>query len=140
MLEEVKRNNGCIGGRTRKSDKAEFPMEILASFSYQEDKAISKFVEQINEMVDANIYQKLCYKRILQWLKLNGFLTEEFSQDFNKTITLPTEKGIQLGIRAERRSSSKGACHTLLIYGRQAQEYLVQNMRAILSGDVAGIS
>lgn len=112
-------------------------MEILASFSYQEDKAISKFVQQINEMVDANIYQKLCYKRILRWLKLNGFLTEEFRQELNKKITLPTEKGIQLGIRAERKSSSKGVRHTLLIYGRQAQEYIVQNMRAILSGEVA---
>lgn len=135
VLEEVKRNNGCIGRKVQKSDKADFPIEILAAFSYREDAAISKFVGQINEMIDANIYQKLCYKRILQWLKMNGFLTEEFRQELNKKITLPTEKGTQLGIRAERRSSSKGEGYMLLIYGKQAQEYIVQNMRAILSGD-----
>lgn len=131
----MKRNNGCIGRKAQKSDKADFPMEILAAFSYREDAAISKFIGQINEMVDANVYQKLCYKRILQWLKLNGFLTEEFSQDFDKKIILPTEKGTRLGIRVERRSSSKGVGHMFLIYGKQAQEYIVQNMRVILNGE-----
>lgn len=52
-------------------------------------------------------------------------------------ISLPTEKGIQLGISAERRSNSTRCVHMLLIYGRQAQEYIVQNMRVILSGEVA---
>ena len=137
VLEEVKRNNGYIRRKAQKSDKPEFPIEILASFSYREDKAISKFVEQINESVDENVYQKLSYRPISHWLKLNGFLVEEFSQEFNKKITLPTEKGIRLGIRTERRSSVRGEDYMLLIYGKQAQEYIVQNMKAILSGEAA---
>lgn len=132
ILEEVRRNNGFIRKRTQSSGKKEFPMEVLKSFSYREDKAISKFVEQINEPVDENVYQKLSYRPISQWLKLNGYLAEEFSQEFDKKITLPTEKGLQIGIRAERRSNASGMDYMLLIYGRQAQEYIVQNMGVIL--------
>lgn len=136
ILEEVKRNDGYIGRRARKSSKQEFPMEALAAFSYREDKAISKLVEQINEVVDENVHKKLSYKPILQWLKYNGFLSEEYSQKFNKKVTLPTEKGAQLGIRAERRSSLSGMDYMRIIYGKQAQEYIVKNMELILSGEV----
>ena len=137
VLEEVKRNNGYIGKKSKKSDKSDFPIEVLDSFSYKEDKAISKFVEQINEAVNGDVYKKVSYKSITQWLKLNGFLQEEYSQEFNKVITLPTEKGIQLGIRAERRNSSRGVEYILVIYGKQAQEYIVQNIEKILCGEVA---
>lgn len=137
ILEEVKRNNGYIGKKAKKSDKADFPVETLASFSYKEDKAISRFVEQINESVDGDIYKKVNYKLITQWLKLNGFLQEERRQEFNKTITMPTEKGIQLGIRAERRSNSGGAEYMLVMYGKQAQEYIVQNIEEILCCKIA---
>lgn len=133
ILEEVRRNNGYIGKRAGKSDKPEFPMEALAAFTYREDKPISKFVEQINEPVDDNVYKKLTYKPILQWLKQNGFLIEQFSQEFSKNITLPTEKGDQIGIRTERTRSAKGVDYLLIIYGKQAQEYIVKNMEDILA-------
>lgn len=132
ILEEVKRNNGYIGKKAKKSDKLEYPVEVLDSFSYREDKSISKFVEQINELVDGDIYKKVNYKLITQWLKLNGFLQEEHSQD-NKTITIPTEKGIQLGIRTEKRSNSRGIEYILVIYGKNAQEYIVQNIEKIIA-------
>ena len=128
VLEEVKRNGGYIGKKAKKRDKMEFPIEVLNEYVYKEDKAISKFVGQINELVDEAIYKKLNYKVITQWLKLNGFLQEEYSQEFDKIITLPTEKGIQLGIRSERRSSSKGIEYMLVIYNKEAQKYIVQNL------------
>lgn len=115
----------------------ELPIETLKSFTYKEDKAISRFVDQLNEGVDDNIYKKLSYKPITQWLKLNGFLQEENNLEFKKTITMPTQKGIQLGIRAERRNNSRGMEYILLIYGKQAQEYIFQNLERILCGEVA---
>ena len=137
VLEEVKRNGGYIGKKVKKRDKMEFPIEVLQEYAYKEDKAITKFVAQINEWVDEAIYKKLNYKIITQWLKLNEFLQEEYSEEFDKTITLPTEKGIQIGIRAERRSSSKGIEYMLVIYNKQAQEYIVQNLEKILYGEAA---
>lgn len=135
VLEEVKRNGGYIGRKPRKSDKIEFPVEVLADYVYKEDKSISKFVGQVNELVDEKVYKKLKYQLITQWLKLHGFLQEEHSQEFNKTITMPTQKGIQLGIRAERRSH-RGMEYMLVLYNRQAQEYIVQNLEKILCGEV----
>ncbi len=137
VLEEVKRNNGYIGKKSKKSERLDFPIEVLGSFSYKEDKAISKFVEQINEAVDGNVYKKINYRTITQWLKLNEFLQEEHSSELNKTITQPTEKGIKLGIRTEKRTSSRGVEYMLVIYGKQAQEYIVQNIEMILCGEVA---
>ncbi len=137
ILEEVKRNGGYIRKKAKRSDKLELPIETLKSFTYKEDKAISRFVDQLNEGVDDNIYKKLSYKPITQWLKLNGFLQEENNQEFKKTITMPTQKGIQLGIRAERRNNSRGMEYILLIYGKQAQEYIFQNLERILCGEVA---
>ena len=136
VLEEVRRNNGYIGKKAKRSDKPDFPMEVLTAFAYREDKSISKLVGQINEAVDDAVYRKLTYKPILQWLRLNGFLIEEFRQEFNKTVTLPTEKGSQIGIRAERRNSLRGEDYMLVIYGKQAQEYIVQNMETILNDEV----
>lgn len=136
VLEEVKRNSGYIGKRAKRTDKRSFPMEALADFAYREDKAISKFVEQVNESIDDRIYQRLSYRPILQWLKFNGFLAEEFSQELNKTVTLPTEKGSQIGIRAEKRTSLNGTEYMLVLYGKEAQEYMVQNMEGILNGEV----
>lgn len=132
VLEEVKRNGGYIGKKGIKS----FSTEVIKTFVYKEDKAISRFVDQLNEGLDDNIYKKLNYKPITQWLKLNGFLQEEDSLEFKKIVTMPTQKGIQLGIRAERRNNSKGMEYMLLIYGKQAQEYIVQNLEKILCGEV----
>lgn len=93
VLEEVRRQDGYTGGRIKRADKLAFPMAVLANFVYREDLAISKFVKQINEPVDDKIYQKLSYKPITLWLKSHGFLTEEFNQEFQKSVTMPTDKG-----------------------------------------------
>lgn len=133
ILEEVKRNKGCIGKKGRRSDKLDFPLEVLKVFNYKEDKAISVFVEQINAPVDEGVYQKLGYTIITRWLKKNEFLKEEYSEEFQKNITVPTEKGVQLGIRRERRTNSQGKDYIRVMYNRQAQEYIIQNMENILS-------
>jgi len=137
VLEAVKRNEGVIGRKPKKSEKAQFPIEALEKFTYSEDKAISKLVGQLNELIDTNIYQKLSYKPIIQWLKLNEFLVEKYSEEFEKNVTRPTEKGERIGIRAERRSSSRGFDYMLVLYGKNAQEFIVHNMEAILNGEVA---
>lgn len=127
-----------MGKKARKSDMAEFPMKALETFSYREDQGISKLVAQINESVDENVYKKLNYKVISQWLKANDFLQEKYDQELGKTVTMPTAKGIQLGIRAEKRSSSNGVEYMLIVYNRQAQEYIVRNMEKILGSEITG--
>ena len=136
ILEEVKRNGGYIGKKPGRVIWKNFPVKVLEAFSYREDQGIFKFVAQMNELVDGNVYKKLNYKVISQWLKANNFLQEKYDKELNKTVTIPTEKGIQLGIRAEKRSSSNGVEYMLIVYNRQAQEYIVRNMEKILGGEM----
>lgn len=133
ILEEVKRNNGCIGKKAKKRPKSDFPIEALKKFSYIEDKTISRFIEQINEPIDKDTFKQLNYKTVTKWLKQNDFLKEEYSQEFQKNVTLSTEKGIQLGIYSEKRFNSQGIGYLRVIYNQQAQEYIVQNMESVLS-------
>lgn len=132
ILEKVKRNNGYIGRKAKRRDKLDFPLETLSTFFYEEDKSISKLVAQINKNIDSDVYKKVHSQIITHWLKMNEFLRDEYSQKLGKTITMPTEKGTQIGIRAEKRSNMRGFEYMLIIYGKNAQEYIVQNMKEIL--------
>lgn len=136
ILEEVKRNNGYIGQKAKKSEKLPVSAETLAKFSYKEDKPISKFVEQMNECVDLEVYKKINYQLITKWLRLNEFLKEEHSQELQKTVTAPTEKGAQIGIYAEKRRGGSGIEYLIVMYGKKAQEYIVRNIEKILCGDI----
>lgn len=136
VLEEVRRNDGFIGRKPKKSEKADFPVEVLSSFVYQEDKPISRFVEQINTLIDESRYQKLSYKVVQQWLKLNGFLAEKADEEIGKTVTVVTEKGTQIGIYSERKVSSRGVPYLLITYSKSAQEYIIGKLESILNGEV----
>lgn len=136
ILEEVKRNDGYIGKKVRKSKKLDFPIENVKSFVYIEDKTITKLVEQINNGLDIITYNKLKYNQVTQWLRLNGFLQQEQSEELNRIVTVPTQKGLEVGIRSERRSRINGSEYMAVIYGKQAQEFIVQNIEKILDGEV----
>ena len=136
VLEEVKKNGGQIGRKTKKIEKMDFPVEAAKTFSYKSDKPISVFTEQLNERLDENVYKKLTHRRITEWLLLKGYLKEEYSQDFDKMAKFPTEAGKQIGIYMEKRTGSMGREYHVVMYGKNAQEYIVQNLEKILSGEV----
>lgn len=135
VLEEVKQNNGQIGGmETTKKKKSlrNFPIEVLSQYTYSEDKALTNFTNQINELIDTNVYQKVTYKVIQRWLIQNNYLEEQFVKEFDKLMKLPTEKGKAIGIRADEKTNGYGQKYITVIYNRQAQEFVVENMTSIL--------
>lgn len=136
VLEDVDNNNGYVGRKSSKSNKKlPFPIEAKYSFNYTGDKAISKLADQINESLDTNVYKQLSYKTIAQWLVNQGFLQEIILERYdNKMHRVPTEKGLQLGIRTEEKTRKNGMAYLLTIYGKQAQEFIVENLGLILDG------
>lgn len=136
ILEEVKDNDGYVGRKPRKSNKLEFPMETLNSYVYQKDKSITRFVRQINDEIDKDVYQKLSYRRVRQWLKLNGYLEERMYEEYGKSFHVPTEKGLLLGIRAESRQSSTRGGYMATFYSKDAQEFIVNNIKNILNVEI----
>ena len=135
VLEQIKRNDGYIGRKPRKSrgNKPSMPLDCLKEFKYSGDKSITRFTDQICELYDVGEYEKLTYEPITKWLKLKGYLFEKFDAEFNKKVTEPTEKGIEAGIKAERRTRANGDGYIYIVYDQKAQELIAQNMEQILS-------
>ncbi len=136
VLEEIKRNDGCIGRRPRNNkdrNKLEYPLDILKDFRYTGDKTITKLVEQINSLADATVYKKISYNKITAWLKRNEYLSEGYEEGNGKKRTINTEKGISIGIKSERRYHADGTGYNYISYGKEAQEFIVSNMDRILS-------
>lgn len=135
VLEELKRNDGYIGRRPRTNrdkSKKDYPIEALKSFQYIEDKSISKLVEQLNGLADMMVYKKITYREVSEWLKQNGYLNEVQREGTNKIRTVVTEKGNEIGIKTELRTNSRGMEYPYIIYGREAQEFIVANMDKVL--------
>ena len=138
VLEEVKRNDGYIGRRprtNRDSSKQEYPLEALKEFRYSEDKSVTRLVDQINNLADMTVYQKITYIPITAWLKQNGYLGEEQTEENGKKRTVVTDKGREAGIKSELRRNAKDQEYVYITYGRTAQEFIVSNMDKILSLD-----
>ena len=138
ILEEVKSNGGCIGKKTSKKQretvKEEFPFEVLSKFEFREDLPISRLVEQINGMVDTNLYKKVPYKPIMMWLRANGFVMDEYNNENKKVRTNPTEKGEKLGLYTVNKIGISGRPYVYILYNQNAQEYIVKNLESILNG------
>ena len=134
VLEEVRANGGQIGNTVRKSSKEPFPYEILKEFVYREDQTITHLLGQIYLPLEGTNVKKIAPQTVTKWLKLSGYLTEEFSQATRKMSTVPTEKGKKLGIYTELRNYSNNV-YLAVIYNRKAQEFIVRNLEAIVLGE-----
>ncbi len=140
VLEELKRNDGYIGRRPRANKertnaKNDYPLEALELFKYVEDKSLTKFARQLNELIDQSKCKKLGYSTITRWLAKNGYLTEGNSSNPDNRCKIPTKRGMEIGIRAELRHGSNGYEYYYVTYGKSAQEFIVHNMAKILNDE-----
>lgn len=92
---------------------------------------ITEFTRRINDFIPPEApIKKLCYKHIIQFLINLDLLTE--SRDIKgKIVRHPTGAGETLGIKAENRKGVRGQ-YTVILYDRNAQQFLVDNMSAIV--------
>lgn len=131
ILEEVKRNGGkIVASKARANSKLPYPKEKLADFTYEEDKVISKFAEQLNKDIDKEKYKTISYNTITKWLKAENFLGEV--QVDGHTASRPTRKGEDIGIYTEDRVNQRGQSYVSVLYGQKAQDYIVKNISAII--------
>lgn len=141
VLEAVGRNGGVISpqkirnGQGSESIKEAFPMEILKELCYETDKSIVNFLTQLHLPAEGRNIRRIALQRITNWLKVAGYLMEEYHEKVGRLSTVPTEKGRKLGIYSEIRAFN-GNTYLAVIYNQNAQEFLVQNMEAIMNGEV----
>ena len=140
VLESVHANQGIIGStnakRERKKEQKikDFPVEVLSQFVYREDKGINKLIDQIYEPVGGQNYKKITGKFVNERLMASGFITEVYSEEFKRNIKVPTDKGISIGLRAERIDYPTNS-YISIYYNKNAQEFLVKNIIKLIDGE-----
>ena len=131
VLEEVRRNGGMIGGKGGKEPVLPFPIEILDSFIYVEDKSITHVLNQIYEPIaDMNV-KKVSVTKVTAALKEEGYLLDELNPETGKTRKVPSTKGKAVGIYMVEREYN-GRMYESVTYNKNAQEYVVELMRKLV--------
>ena len=113
----------------RKGRKAEFCLtpEIEKQIEYQETTTISDFVRQLNSYRDENNMKCLATTFLTGKLVEEGYLKEQIIDGRSRKRTL--EQGERLGIYEETRVGQSGMEYQVLLYKKQAQEFLVESLR-----------
>lgn len=133
VLEEVRNNGGMIGGKVGKEPALLFPIEILDSFTYVEDKSITHVLNQIYEPIaDMNV-KKVSVTKVTATLKEEGYLLDEPNPETGKTRKVPSAKGRELGIYMVEREYN-GRMYESVTYNKNAQEYVVELIRKLTEG------
>lgn len=130
VLEEVRSNDGMIGGKTGKEPALPFPLEILDRFSYVEDKSITHVLNQIYEPIAELNVKKVSVTKVTATLKKEGYLLDESNPETGKTRKVPSTKGRELGIYMVEREYN-GRVYQSVTYNQNAQEYVVRLIRKL---------
>ena len=139
VLRRVIENGGTVE-RVIRTSKVPFTVtrEQLDTFPFS-DKAIpvTEIARRINELIPETAdgsMKRFKYKSITGFLIEAGFLTE-IETSTGQHVKRPTETGGALGIFTEERISPEGHPYTVVVYNRDAQQFLMDNMDAILAID-----
>ena len=92
---------------------------------------ISEFTKNINTLVDENFYKTLKSSAINEWLLRNGFLEEVVTKD-GKHHKWPTDAGLEIGIKKEQFFSKNHFPYYVVLYGRDAQQFIADNIGEII--------
>lgn len=136
VLAQVKDNKGVIGGRPSRAKKNPFPFETLENFRYERDTSISYLMKQIGELAGDDNTKSPGTKAVTDYLKNMEYLREEVNPRNNYKIPCITEKGKRIGLYLEHRTSVNGNEYDIVMYSRQAQEFIVKNLERIVNGEM----
>ena len=92
---------------------------------------ISEFAKNINTLIDENFTKPLKSSSINQWLMRKGFLEEVVTKD-GKHHKWPTEAGKEIGIKKEKFLSKDNFPYYVVLYGREAQQFIADNIGEII--------
>ena len=137
ILTDVHKAGGQVGALPRKSaprpSLAEtFPYEILSEFHYEQDQQISYLLNQIGRALPEDQKMPVAATVITNWMRENGYLEKRMMQDIGKENSVPTEKGMQLGLYSEKAGMGQNMYYRVY-YNEKAQRFIVDNFRRILT-------
>ena len=114
--------------RTVRKNAADFNLspEELARFEFSDEPiGAGKLKEKLNALVDKTVTKPLKVTSITAFLISAGLLANE---DGEKR---PTPEGAGMGITVERRTNPYGAEFEQILYSKQAQQFIIDNIDAL---------
>ncbi len=129
-------DNGGLTPPTREPRIKQVPFSLshekrLAFAPSQQPISVTELAKRISALSDVENMKNLTYKKIRDWLVEIGLL-QEISETDGKTRIEPTAQGIELGVFQETRTGMYGN-HTVTLYSAAAQQFVMDNLDAILA-------
>ena len=138
VLTDVHKSGGTVGlvparGRTAKAALSDtFPYEILDQYRYEQDQQISYFLKQLESYLPEDRKIPVPATTITNWMRENGYLEKKVINDTGKENSIPSKKGEQLGIYAEKGGVYPNEYYRVF-YDEHAQRFIIENFRRILT-------
>ncbi len=131
VLRQVIENGGVVSQKSSKKEPFALSAEERAGFAFADDPlTISEIVKRINDLVTDENMTKLTAPMVTEWLVNIGVLFIEMNAE-GKNVKRPSPQGISIGISVEARTSMNGP-YSAVIYNRDAQQFVIDNLDAAL--------
>lgn len=135
VLRRVLENGGTEPVKAKKKPPKvplDIPFEARARFAYSDSPiSASEIAKRVNDLIGDERMEKLTYANIVTWLTEIGMMEWVVSPD-GKRAKLPTKTGRENGILVEDREGGNGP-YQAVVYNRAAQQFIVDNLDAILA-------
>ena len=79
--------------------------------------------------------QKIKYTKVLTWLKNNKYLEIKHVKECNQESTVVTKLGQQVGIYNQVKIRNDKRKYLVVLYNKDAKEFIINNMENILKID-----
>ncbi len=135
ILRQVIENGGVA--KPKKQGRLPFALtaEQAMSFEYSENPiSLTEIARRINDLVDLQVMKKLSYRQLSDWLINMEFLKIDTTGTGPRK--LPTEEGEKLGISVELRINYRRGEYMAIVYNKQAQEFILDNIEAIIASNI----
>lgn len=118
---------GYMTSTYKKGRKQEFFLlkEEAENYKYAELINVSAIRDEMNRICERDNVKKIPATRLTKVLVSEGIIAEK-EQD-GRTTKVPTEKGVELGVREIEKMSQKGNPYTVLMYPESVQRMLVEH-------------
>lgn len=106
--------------------------EQLKNYEFSDTPiSVTEIAKKINSLIDNCSIKELKTTSITNWLVEIDML-KNITNATGKTAKRPTENGYNLGITTEDRISRYGVAYTVVIYNRNAQQFILDNIDAVI--------
>lgn len=131
VLEQVIANGGAVGGKP-KQQAFHISTEQLAQVQVsQEPVRVTQLIELISASVSDPQMRKLRTTVITDWLLEKGFMEKQTGPD-GKSIRVPTQNGLMLGLSVQVRQGQYGEYQAVL-YNAAAQQFVLDHLPEMLA-------